>query len=82
MTEASKDSKPAKDAKATRLMLAYLCVAKEAEASLVRKVQILDRFDLPDEEIARVCGVAVQSVRNARLTVKRSPRGKKQKAKK
>lgn len=73
-------SEASRDAKATRLMLAYLCVSKEAEASLVRKVQILDRFDLADEEIARVCGVAVQSVRNARVSVKRSSRGKKQKA--
>lgn len=69
------------EAKATRLMLAYLCVAKEAEASLVRKVQILDRFDLADGEIARVCGVAVQSVRNARLSVKKVSSGKKKKKK-
>ncbi len=69
------------EARATRLMLAYLCVAKEAEASLVRKVQILDRFDLADGEIARVCGVAAQSVRNARLSVKRSSGGKKKEAK-
>ena len=55
-------------------MLAYLCIAKEAEASLSRKVEILDRFDLGDSQIARVCGVAVQSVRNARLTTKKRPR--------
>src|SRR6266404_6198541 len=42
-----------------RLMLAYLCVATEAEASLERSVQILDRFNLTDAEIARVCGSAV-----------------------
>ncbi len=59
-----------------RLMLAYLCVANEAEASLERKVQILDRFELADGDIARVCGVALQSVRNARANVKRSSRGK------
>ena len=62
---------------AIRLMLAYLCIAKEAEASLERKVQILDRFELTDTEIATVSGVAVQSVRNARLNVKRSRRGPK-----
>src|SRR2546422_259573 len=52
------------------------------EASLGLKVEILDRFDLADGEIARVCGVAVQSVRNARLSVKRSSGGKKKKPKK
>ena len=60
-----------------RLMLAYLCVSKEAEASLERKVQILDRFELADGEIAQVCDVALQSVRNARANVKRSSGGKK-----
>ena len=53
------------------LMLAYLCVAKEAEASLPRKVQILDRFELSDAQIAKVCGVVVQSVRNARLSTRK-----------
>lgn len=50
----------------TRLMLAYLCIATEKESSLERKVEILDRFDLSDSEIATVCGSAVQSIRNAR----------------
>lgn len=54
-----------------RLMLAYLCVATEAEASLVRKVQILDRFRLSDAEIAKVCGRSVGVVRNARLLAKK-----------
>jgi hypothetical protein len=67
------------EAKATRLMLAYLCIAKEAEASLERKVEILDRFELADGEIALVCGKAVQSVRNARLSVKKVSGGKKKK---
>jgi len=57
---------------AIRLMLGYLCVANEAEASLVRKVEILDRFGLSDSEISIICGVAQQSVRNARLTLKKS----------
>jgi hypothetical protein len=56
------------------LMLAYLCVATEAEASIVRKVQILDRFDLTDTQIATVCGAAVQSVRNARQTLRKKRR--------
>jgi len=60
-----------KDFNSMRLMLAYLCVATEAEASLVRKVQILDKFDLSDAEIAKVCGRSVGSVRNARLEAKR-----------
>jgi hypothetical protein len=54
-----------------RLMVAYLCIAKEAEASLERKVEILDRFDLSDAQIAQVCGAAPGSVRNARFNVRR-----------
>ncbi len=60
----------------TRLMLAYLCIANEAEASLVRKVEILDRFGLADAEIAKVSGASVQSVRNARLQRKKTAHGK------
>jgi len=51
---------------AIRLMLAFLCVATEKEASLERKVEILDKFDLTDSEIAKICSSAVQSIRNAR----------------
>lgn len=65
------------DDKAIRLMLGYLCIANEAEASLVRKVQILDRFDLPDAEIAQICGCSNQSVRDARLKGKKRPSAKK-----
>ena len=53
-------------AKAIRLMLAYLCIATERDASLERKVQILDKFGLSDSEIAQLCSSAVQSIRNAR----------------
>lgn len=53
------------------LMLAHLCVAKEAEASLERKVEILDRFDLTDDQIAQVCGARSGSVRNARHNLKK-----------
>ena len=50
----------------TRLMLAYLCVATESrDASLPTKVDILDRFDLSDAEIAKVCKCSVSSVANA-----------------
>ena len=56
----------------TTLMLAYLCVAKESEASIVRKVEILDRFGLTDGQIAKVCGAAIQSVRNARQAVRKT----------
>jgi hypothetical protein len=56
------------------LMLAYLCITKEAEASLERKVEILDRFGLTNRQIAKVCGAALQSVRNARVTVRRKKR--------
>jgi hypothetical protein len=38
-----------------RMMLAYLCVASEKEASLERKVEILDKFSLSDSEIATIC---------------------------
>jgi len=62
---------------AIRLMLAYLCIAQEAEASLVRKVEILDRFGLTDSEIAKVCLSPVQSVRNARQMLKKKPHAKK-----
>lgn len=58
--------------KSMRLMLGYLCVAKEAEASLVRKVEILDRFDLADAEIAQICACSIQSVRDARLKRKKA----------
>jgi hypothetical protein len=58
-------------ADANRLMLAYLCVATEKEASLERKVEILDRFDLSTAEISRVCGSAEQSVLNARHYLKK-----------
>jgi hypothetical protein len=63
--------------KAIRLMLGYLCIANEAEASLVRKVQILDRFELPDSEIAQICGSSSQSVRDARLKAKKRSSEKK-----
>jgi hypothetical protein len=62
----------------TRLMLAYLCIATEKEASLERKVEILDRFGLTDTEIARVCKSAVQSIRNARHYLRKyAPESKK-----
>ncbi len=60
------------EAKAIRLMLGYLCISKETEASLVRKVEVLDRFDLVDSEIATICGCSQQSVRNARQLMKKS----------
>jgi hypothetical protein len=56
-------------------MLAYLCIANEAAASLVRKVEILDRFGLKDYEIAKVCGASVQSIRNSRQLRKKAGNG-------
>jgi hypothetical protein len=67
------------DDSAIQLMPAYLCISKEAEASLVRKVQILDRFGLSDLDIAKVCMGSVQSIRNARQILKKKPHGKKKK---
>jgi DNA-binding CsgD family transcriptional regulator len=58
-------------------MLGYLCIANEAEASMVRKVQILDRFGLSDTEIATICGGTPQTVRNARLMLKKTANAKK-----
>lgn len=60
-----------------RLMLGYLCIASEREASLVAKVQILDRFDLPDAEIAQICAISSQAVRDARLRSKKASKRKK-----
>jgi hypothetical protein len=61
-----------------RLMLAYLCIATEKEASLDRKVEILDRFDLTDAEMSKICRSAVQSIRNARHSLtKHAPKSKK-----
>jgi|HubBroStandDraft_6_1064221.scaffolds.fasta_scaffold3954202_2 hypothetical protein len=59
------------------LMLAYLCVATEKDASVERKVEILDRFDLTDAEIAKVCRCAPQSIRNARQSLKKRSSKKK-----
>ena len=48
------------------LMLAFLCVASEPDATINRKVQILDRFGLSDDELSLICDCNSQSVRNAR----------------
>lgn len=64
---------------AIRLMLGYLCVAQEAEASVVRKVEILDRFGLLTAEIAKICGCSGQIVLNARHMLKKYKHGKKKK---
>jgi hypothetical protein len=62
-----------------QLMLAYLCISTEKEASLERKVEILDRFDLEDVDIAKVCNSKVQSIRNARHSIKHGPKKKRKK---
>jgi hypothetical protein len=54
------------------LMTAYLCVAGEKESAVTKKVEILDRFGLSDDVIAKVCGCKLQSVRNARQKGKRT----------
>ena len=66
--------------KTIRLMLGYLCIVNEAEASLARKIEILDRFRLPDAEIAAICGCSVQSIRNARQLLKKGTNAKRKKA--
>ena len=66
-------SKSERDEDATRLMLAYLCVAQDPAANLSKKVALLDRFGLRDPEIAAVCDCTQVSVRNARLISKKKP---------
>ena len=52
-------------------MLAYLCISTEPQSSLTRKVEILYRFGLTDEEIGKVCGCSKQVVSNSRFLAKR-----------
>ena len=54
------------------LMLGYLCIATEIESSLVRKVEILDKFGLKDADISKICSCTVQAVRNARQLRKKN----------
>jgi hypothetical protein len=74
-----KEKKVKDDDNTIRLMLAYLCIAKEAEASIVRKVEILDRFGLTDSEIAKVCKTNTQVIQNSRQVLKKKPHVKKKK---
>lgn len=53
------------------VMLGYLCAATEMDANLIRKVEILDRFGLSDDEIAVINDCKPQSVRDARQKLKR-----------
>ncbi len=55
-----------KEDSSVRLMLAYLCILNQMSASLSVKVEILDRFGLTDEEIAKVCADTVAAVKKAR----------------
>lgn len=61
------------------LMLAYLCI--KDEDGLNKQVEILDRFNLNDNQIAQVCGAVVQSVRNARVRYKKVQQSDKPKTK-
>jgi hypothetical protein len=54
------------------MMLGYLCVSTEIEASIGRKVEILDRFKLEDNQKAAICGVKPQAIRDARQRSKKS----------
>jgi DNA-binding CsgD family transcriptional regulator len=64
---------------AIRQMLGYLCIANETEASLIRKVEILARFGLSDKDIATICNRTIQSVRDARVKLKKKTHGKNKK---
>ena len=52
-------------------MLGYLCMSTEKDANLIRKVEILDRFGLTDDEVASICDAKTQSIRDARQKLKR-----------
>lgn len=51
-------------------MLAFLCIRELS--TLPEQVKVLDRFGLTSPQIAAICGVAEQSVRNARVQIKKS----------
>jgi len=53
------------------LMLGYLCISNEKDANLIRKVNILDRFGLTDDELALICECKSQSIRDARQKIKK-----------
>jgi hypothetical protein len=59
------------------LMLVYLCI--KDIAGLNERVSVLDRFGLSNSEIASVCAVAEQSVRNTRQRNKRQAKKNPQK---
>lgn len=59
------------ESRQTALMLGYLCISTEKEANLIRKVEILDRFGLSDDELALICECRAQSIRDARQKLKR-----------
>lgn len=65
---------PSREDRPERLMLAFLCI-KDAN-SVNEKVSILDRFGLPDAEIATISDCTVQSVRNARQKNLRKPKNR------
>jgi hypothetical protein len=56
------------------LLLGYLCV-KDLK-TLSEMVEVLDRFGFSGPEIAKICNVAEQSVRNARFDLKNKKRNK------
>ena len=64
-------TKPLAESRQLVVMVGYLCVATEADANLDRKVKILDRFNLTDDEIALICDCKSQSIRNSRQKLKR-----------
>ncbi len=57
-----------------QLMLGYLCI-KDLK-TLTEMVSVLDRFGFSGPDIAKICNVAEQSVRNARFDVKSKKRNK------
>jgi len=65
--------------KTIRLMLGYLCLATEPEASLVRQVEILDRFNLTNKEISIICGCSERAVSYKKEEIKKGKSGRKTK---
>lgn len=64
-------AKEISEARKITLMLGYLCISFEKDANILRKVEILDRFGLSDEDLALICDCNTQSIRNARQQKKK-----------
>lgn len=53
------------------LMLGYLCVKDEGIEKIEQKVEILDIFELSGSDIAKICKVKEQAIKDARQRLKK-----------